>query len=86
MNIVVKPTDNALQRTLIEQVIEHLHELTPGETYTVAAILGDEFWDETDDSHKAIGQCFSHLVNSDRLPFEPAGWNSVRHNLYHFKP
>ena len=76
-----------MQRKIIEQVIKRLPYLTSSSVYTVAAILGEEFWeDEDENTHKAIGLCFSYMVGKDRLPFTPAGWNSTRHNEYHYTP
>ena len=79
-------TYTPLQQKIIEQVEKRLPYLTADNVYTVAAILGDKFWDEDDDSHRGIGQSFSHLVNKGRLPFKNNGMTPVRHNEYHYTP
>jgi hypothetical protein len=86
MNISVEESDTALQRKVIEQTVKRLPYLTSGNIYTVAAILGEEFWEEDDESHRSIGQSFSHLVNAQRLPFEHIGLTQVRHNEYRYTP
>ncbi len=86
MNIYIDASDTALQRKVIELTINRLPYLTSGNIYTVAAILGEEFWEEDDESHRSIGQCFSHLVNNGRLPFEHIGLTQVRHNEYRYTP
>ncbi len=86
MNVHTETTGTALQQKIITQVEKRLPFLTSGNVYTVAAILGEQFWDEDDESHRSIGQCFSHLVGKNQLPFEQTGWNSVRHNEYRYTP
>ena len=86
MNIHIDDADNALQQKLIEQTIKRLPYLTSGNIYTVAAILGEEFWEKDDESHKSLGLSFSHLVNKGRLPFEQTGLTPVRHNEYCYTP
>jgi hypothetical protein len=86
MNIYTDDSDNTMQRKIIEQTIKRLPYLTSGSIYTVAAILGEDFWEEDDDSHKSIGQSFSHLVRKGRLPFEQTGLTGVRHNEYSYTP
>ena len=86
MKIFTDENDTPLQQKIIEQVKRRLPFLTSGNVYTVAAILGEQFWDEDDESHRSIGQCISYMVGKDRLPFTPAGWNSTRHNEYHYTP
>ena len=87
MTIAKKDNDTTLQQKIIEQVEKRLEYLTAGNVYTVAAILGEEFWGEEDDAaHKGIGHSFSHLVGTKRLPFTQVGWNSVRHNEYRYTP
>ena len=79
--------NSAMQSKLINQVAKRLPYLTAGEVYTLAAILGEQFWEEDDeDSHNALGRVFSGLVGADRLPFESNGWSSNRHNEYRFTP
>jgi hypothetical protein len=76
-----------MQRKLIRQVAKRLPYLTAGEVYTLAAILGEQFWEEDDeDSHNALGRVFSGLVGAGRLPFESNGWSSNRHNEYRYTP
>ncbi len=79
-------TDTRLQQKIITQVEKRLPYLTAGNVYTVAAILGEKFWEDDDDAHRSIGQSFSHLVSNNRLPFIQVGWNAVRHNEYHYTP
>jgi hypothetical protein len=87
MNIYIDASDTALQRKLINQVAKRLPYLTAGEIYTLAAILGEQFWEEDDeDSHNALGRVFSGLVGAGRLPFESNGWGSNRHNEYRYTP
>jgi hypothetical protein len=87
MNMIIKDTDTDQQRKLIEQVDKRLPYLTAGESYTLAAILGEIFWEENDEeSHKAQGRCFSALVNEGRVPFEADGWTKYRHNEYRYTP
>ena len=88
MNLIIKESDTDLQRKLITQVAKRLPFLTAGETYTVAAVLGEKFWEEDDEeSHKAQGRVFSGLVNEEgRVPFEANGWTQYRHNEYRYKP
>jgi hypothetical protein len=86
MNIYIDDADNVLQRKLLEQTIKRLPYLTSGSIYTIAAILGEEFWEEDDESHKSLGQSFSHLVRKGRLPFEHTGLTGVRHNEYRYTP
>ena len=69
------------------QIAKRLSYLTAGEVYTLAAILGEQFWEEDDeDSHNALGRVFSSLVGGGRLPFESNGWSSNRHNEYRYTP
>jgi len=87
MNMISKDSDTAMQRKLIVQVTKRLPYLTAGEIYTVAAILGEKFWEEDDeDSHNGLGRVFSGLVSEGRLPFDSNGWTSNRHNEYRFTP
>jgi hypothetical protein len=87
MNNFIDVSDNIMQRKVIEQTIKRLPYLTAGEVYTVAAILGEEFWEEDDeDSHNGLGRVFSGLVNGGRLPFESNGLTSNRHNEYRYTP
>jgi hypothetical protein len=80
-------TDSAIQRKLINQVDKRLPFLAAGEVYTLAAILGEQFWDEDDeDSHNALGRVFSGLVGAAKLPFTSNGWSSNRHNEYRYTP
>jgi hypothetical protein len=82
-----EPTDTTTQSKLIEQVNKRLPYLAAGEVYTLAAILGEQFWEEDDeDSHNALGRVFSSLVGAGRLPFESNGWSSNRHNEYRYTP
>ena len=85
MNLIVKDTDTDLQRKLITQVAKRLPYLTAEERYTLAAILGEKFWEEEDEeSHKAQGRCFSGLVNDGRVPFAADEWTNNRHNAYRY--
>ncbi len=87
MKIFTDENDTPLQQKIIEQVKRRLPFLTSGNVYTVAAILGEEFWEDEDENmHKAFGLCFSYMVANQRLPFIQVGWNSVRHNEYHYQP
>ena len=87
MTITIEATDTEQQRKLITQVDKRLQYLTAGESYTLAAILGETFWEENDDeSHKAQGRCFSALVNEGRVPFDANGWTKYRHNEYRYAP
>jgi hypothetical protein len=87
MNMIIKDTDTDLQRKLLEQVKKRLEYLSTGETYTLAAILGETFWEKNDEeSHKAQGRIFSGLVNEGRVPFEADGWTKYRHNEYRYAP
>lgn len=87
MNIIINDTDTDQQRKLLEQVDKRLQYLTAGESYTLAAILGETFWEENDDeSHKAQGRSFSGLVNEGRAPFDSNGWTKYRHNEYRYAP
>lgn len=87
MNTPIDATDTAIQRRLIEQVSKRLPFLTAGEVYTLVAILGEQFCEEDDEgSHNALGRIFSGLVGGGRLPFEPNGLTSNRHNEYRYTP
>ena len=86
MNIYIDDADNTMQRKLLEQTIKRLPYLTSGNIYTLAVILGEDFWENDDDSHKSIGQSFSYLVKKGRLPFEKTGLTGVRHNEYRYSP
>lgn len=87
MNLIIKGTDTDLQRKLINEVAKRLEYLTAGETYTLAAIMGETFWEEEDEeSHKAQGRCFSGLVSERRVPFQADGWSNYRHNEYRYTP
>jgi hypothetical protein len=87
MTTTTESTDSTTKRKLIEQVTKRLPFLTAGEVYTLAAILGEQFWEEDDeDSHHALGRVFSGLVGTDRLPFASNGWTSNRHNEYRYTP
>ena len=78
---------SAMQRKLINQVAKRLPYLAAGEVYTLAAILGEQFWEEDDeDSHNALGRVFSGLVGTGKLPFASNGWSSNRHNEYRYTP
>ncbi len=84
MKIYTDENDTPMQRKVVEQVIRRLPYLTSGSVYTAAAILGEEFWEEDNDSHKSIGQSFSYLASKGRLPFEIIGLTPVRHNEYRY--
>jgi hypothetical protein len=87
MDTTIETNSSAMQRKLINQVAKRLPYLTAGEIYTLAAILGEQFWEEDDeDSHNALGRVFSGLVGAGRLPFESNGWSSNRHNEYRYTP
>jgi hypothetical protein len=82
-----KNPDNSTRNKLITQVKKRLPYLTAGEIYTLAAILGEQFWEEDDDeSHNALGRVFSGLVTAGKLPFVSSGWSSNRHNEYRYTP
>jgi hypothetical protein len=84
MNIQVKPSDTATTRRLINQVNTRLHQLQSGEAYSLEAILGPDHWSDEDDSHQAMGHCFSKLVGDGRAPFEFLGFTNDRHNKYRY--
>ncbi len=87
MDTTIETNSSAMQRKLIRQVAKRLPYLTAGEVYTLAAILGEQFWEEDDeDSHNALGRVFAGLVSAGRLPFESNGWSSNRHNEYRYTP
>lgn len=78
---------SATQDNLIKQVKKRLPFLTAGEVYTLAAILGEQFWEEDDeDSHRGLGRIFAGMVNHGELPFETNGWTPNRHNEYRYTP
>jgi hypothetical protein len=80
-------TNTTMQNKLVNQVRRRLPYLTAGEVYTLAAILGEQFWEEDDeDSHNALGRVFSGLVGASKLPFTSNGWSSNRHNEYRYTP
>ena len=86
MTIKSKPTDKALTRRLIDQINLRLAELEQGKVYTLAGIVGNEYWqdEDVDDSHNALGRAFSNLVGEDRAPFADAGLTGDRHNQYQY--
>jgi hypothetical protein len=84
MKIQVKPSDTATTRRLINQVNARLPELQPGEAYSLESILGPDYWVDEDDSHQAMGHCFSKLVGDVRVPFDFLGFTNDRHNCYCF--
>ncbi len=86
MKIKISNSDSALQRKIIKQTSKRLQYLTSGTVYTVAAILGEKFWEDDNEAHRSVGICFSSLVSTKRLPFIQIGWNDVRHNEYLFTP
>ena len=87
MTITIETTDTELQRKLIMQTDKRLPYLTAGQNYTLAAILGETFWEENDEeSHRAQGRCFASLVSDRRLPFTADGWTKNRHNEYRYTP
>ena len=87
MSVTIEIKDSPIQRKVINQVTKRLEYLTAGGIYTLAAILGEEFWEEDDDdSHNALGRAFAGLVVNNRLLFEPNGWTSNRHNEYRYTP
>jgi hypothetical protein len=87
MNLIITDTDSDLQRKLVTQVAKRMPYLTSGEVYTLAAILGETFWEEEDQyCHKALGRAFSGLVEEGRLPFEGNGLTRIRHNEYKYAP
>lgn len=87
MSIDTMADDSSMQRKIIEQLNKRLSYLTAGEVYTLAAILGETFWEDDDeDSHHALGRIFSALVSDGRLPFEANGWTTNRHNEYRYTP
>lgn len=84
MNVQAKPSDTATTRRLINQVNARLPELQSGKAYSLESILGSEYWKDEDDSHQAMGHCFSKLVGDGRAPFEFLGFTSDRHNNYRY--
>jgi hypothetical protein len=84
MTAITEPTDPDTRRKLIEQVTKRLSFLTAGEVYTLAAILGEDFWEDDGESHKSLGLCFSRLVNNELLPFASIGLTPDRHNKYRY--
>ena len=82
MKIQAKPSDTATTRRLIHQVNARLSQLQPGEAYSLESILGPDYWADEDDSHQALGHCFSQLVGDGRTPFEFLGFTNDRHNNY----
>lgn len=87
MSNLMQATDSTIQRKLLTQVEKRLPYLTAGKVYTLAAILGESFWEHDDeDSHHALGRAFSALVTKKRVPFKAKGWTSNRHNEYKYKP
>lgn len=84
MTILALPTDSALTKIVIAQVNARLADLTPGDEYTLANILGDDFWDKRPTLHRAMGQSFSKLVTNGRTPFTAAELTQKRHNQYYF--
>ena len=86
MKIKKSKNDSALQQKIIKQTSKRLQYLTSGTVYTVAAILGEKFWEDDDEAHRSVGISFSHLVSTERLPFTQVGWNDVRHNEYQYTP
>ncbi|MEH6517810.1 MAG: hypothetical protein V7742_14085 [Halioglobus sp.] len=84
MNIKVKPPDTATTRRLINQINARLSQLQSGKAYSLESILGPDYWADEDDSHQAMGHCFSKLVGGGRAPFELLGFTSDRHNKYRY--
>jgi hypothetical protein len=84
MKITIFPSDKATQRRIIQQVQSRLSSLSPGNVYTLEAILGADYWISTEDPHQGIGIRFGDLVSQGRLPFERAGWTAQRANRYRF--
>ena len=88
MKMKIHGADSSMLQKLIMQVNKRLPYLTAGEVYTLAAILGEQFWEEEDDdvSHNGMGRLFSGLVADGQFPFQGNGWTSNRHNEYRFTP
>ena len=99
MTIKYESTDTEMQRKLLLQVEKRLPYLTVGDTYTLAAILGESFWEgenddddsgdnrnDDEDCHRTWGRCFSALVAEGRVPFLMKGFTKYRHNEYVYAP
>ena len=84
MKIKSKPNDSALDLKIIAQVNMRLSALKRGEKYTLAGILGKDYWDSHETAHRATGQRFSKLVREGRTPFIPTDLSKDRHNQYYF--
>ena len=83
MTPTTKPTDSKRTRKLIQQIVARLKYLDPGRHYQLETIVGPEFWEQEEDSHKGLGHDFSKLVRDNRVPFVRAEkLSSDRHNLY----
>ena len=81
-----KAKDKAMIRRLIHQVNSQLENLDPGREYDLRHILGNEYWDDEEESHKALGRAFSFLVGDRPTPFTNKGLTKARHNKYLFEP
>jgi hypothetical protein len=82
--IINQPSDTARQRILLNQVRTRISHLSVGQHYSLAKILGEDFWENTVEPHQSLGQCFSDLVANRRVPFVDAGLTSMRHNKYKY--
>jgi hypothetical protein len=84
--ISVKTEDKAVTRRLIEQLNIRIPDLKTSKEYELESILGPDHWADEDDSHQAMGHCFSQLVGDGRAPFKFLGFTNDRHNKYRYSP
>ena len=77
-------TKESAQRALIAQYDKRRTALKADELYSLEAILGEAFWDETDFDHRALGHYFCKLAAKRLLPFEFVGFTKQRHNQYRY--
>ena len=86
MKTKIKNADVRLKGILQVQLDKRLTSLISGDSYTLAGILGEEFWENEDEPHKAMGRAFSSLVEAGEVPFQACGWTKARSNEYIYTP
>ncbi|MDO8270440.1 MAG: hypothetical protein Q7U82_00775 [Gammaproteobacteria bacterium] len=71
-----------LDRAVLEEINQAMPSLTSGSTYTMKALLSEEFLNCFDGLHPLLGRRLAFLVENKLLPMERVGRTNANHAIY----
>lgn len=72
-----------LKQLVLELILPSVSLMSPGDISDAEGLFPPECWESlSGPDHRSIGTVISKLVAQKKLPLEPSGFTSSRHNLY----